>query len=353
MGDESGKLARPLLLAGIGVVLLAVAIGLNVLLLNREEAAKTTPESAGPVIPPPAELAEPVPPPSPVQKAADQPGQDAPEFDVVRINPKGDAVMAGRAQPGATVVIRDRDTLLGEVIADGRGEWVFLPDQPLPPGSRELILESTAPNGTKTSSRNAVVMVVPEPGHDIAGREGESGPLVVQVPRDGQGPSKVLQAPSKGVEGPRGLAIDSLDYNDRGQLHIGGRAKPREIVHLYLDKTFLGRAISDGKGRWTLTPDHMIEPGVYSLRADAVDDAGKVLARIATPFSHAEPLAAEPGEAFIVVQPGHSLWRLAHKTYGSGFDFTVIFDANKEQIRNPDLIYPGQVFALPVPPPTR
>ncbi len=52
----------------------------------------------------------------------------------------------------------------------------------------------------------------------------------------------------------------------------------------------------------------------------------------------------------VVVQPGNSLWRIARRSYGSGWDYTVIYEANREQIRNPDLIYPGQVFALPAPP---
>ncbi|GAB6054371.1 LysM peptidoglycan-binding domain-containing protein [Magnetospira thiophila] len=350
-GDDSGKLARPLLLAGIGVLLVALAIGLNVLLLNDDEGAGPIVESAGPVIPPPLQAETPEPAPSPNPKINHKPPVDSPTFDVVRINPKGDTVMAGRARPGAKVVIRDKDQVLGEVVADDRGEWVFLPDHPLPPGSRELVLDATAPDGSTASSQNAVVMVVPEPGFDVAGRQGgDSGPLVVQVPRNGQGPSRVMQTPSKGVEGPRGLAIDSLDYTDQGQLSVGGRARPDEIVHLYLNQQFLGQTVTDGEGRWSLIPQTTIEPGLYTLRADAVDAAGKVLARIAIPFSRAEPLEALPGEAFVVVQPGNSLWRMARSTYGDGFSYTIIFDANQEQIKDPNLIYPGQVFALPVSP---
>ncbi len=48
-----------------------------------------------------------------------------------------------------------------------------------------------------------------------------------------------------------------------------------------------------------------------------------------------------------IVQPGNSLWRIARRSYGEGLRYTVIYDANKDQIRNPDLIYPGQVFVLP------
>ena len=49
----------------------------------------------------------------------------------------------------------------------------------------------------------------------------------------------------------------------------------------------------------------------------------------------------------IVVEPGNSLWRIARRTYGQGTRYTVIFEANRKQIENPDLIYPGQVFNLP------
>ena len=54
-----------------------------------------------------------------------------------------------------------------------------------------------------------------------------------------------------------------------------------------------------------------------------------------------------PPEPFVIVQPGNSLWRLARRAYGSGFNYTVIYEANKEQITDPDMIFPGQVFAVP------
>ena len=49
----------------------------------------------------------------------------------------------------------------------------------------------------------------------------------------------------------------------------------------------------------------------------------------------------------VVVQPGESLWRIARHAYGQGVRYTVIFAANHDQIRDPDLIYPGQTFAVP------
>jgi nucleoid-associated protein YgaU len=47
------------------------------------------------------------------------------------------------------------------------------------------------------------------------------------------------------------------------------------------------------------------------------------------------------------VQPGSTLWAIAKERYGKGIEYFKVFEANKERIRDPDLIYPGQVFELP------
>jgi nucleoid-associated protein YgaU len=54
-------------------------------------------------------------------------------------------------------------------------------------------------------------------------------------------------------------------------------------------------------------------------------------------------------EGRVVVQPGNNLWQISRGTYGRGAAYTVIYQANKGQIRDPDLIYPGQIFMLPRP----
>jgi nucleoid-associated protein YgaU len=54
-----------------------------------------------------------------------------------------------------------------------------------------------------------------------------------------------------------------------------------------------------------------------------------------------------PKEGNVTVASGNSLWRIARRAYGNGVDYIAIYQANKGQIRNPDLIYPGQTFKLP------
>ncbi len=80
---------------------------------------------------------------------------------------------------------------------------------------------------------------------------------------------------------------------------------------------------------------------------DQLASNGHVTARVETPFSRAEVLSALPSESAVIVQPGNSLWRISRRVYGEGLRFSVIYQANRDQIRDPDLIYPGQIFVVP------
>ena len=305
-------------------------------------------------------------------KAADQKAVSAaPRFDIVRVAPDGATVIAGRATPGSSVVVRDGEKPLGSVTADGRGEWVLLPDQPLAPGARELTLAEKAPGkADPTPADKVVVVMVPEPPPATGGASSTqmaasmatpplAVPLAVAVPRDGLGPSTVLQAPkpdAPAVRGqaasppppPGGVSVESVDYDAAGHVAMGGRAQPGSAVQLYLDNLLVGRAATDPDGHWRLSPDRPVNPGVYTLRADQVAESGKVTARVELPVQVSEVPANLPDGRSMVVQPGNSLWRIARATYGRGVRYTTIYEANRNRIRDPDLIYPGQIFALPV-----
>lgn len=342
---------RPLLLTTIGAVVVAVAIGLNFLFLREENDEK----------PQAQQLAE------QNEKATAKNSKEinlgainempvaaqgliAPSFDVTRINPKGDAVIAGRAMPGAVVAILDGGKEIGVVTADERGEWVFVPDKPLPSGSRLLSLEMRVKGLQPLASEEVVVLVAPEKDKDIAGRiaTGASQALALKVGKDRIGASAVLQKPSAADNNQLyPLAVDAVDYDDNGRLFISGRTEANGMLQIYLNNKFIVLAVAGEDGAWSANPNAPAAFGDYSLRVDQVDKNGKVQARVEVPFSRLErqkePMAANA----ILVQPGSSLWRLARKAYGDGFQFTVIYEANKDQIKNPDLIYPGQVFTLP------
>lgn len=271
-----------------------------------------------------------------------------PSFDIVRVNPAGDAVMAGRAAPNALVIILDGNKEIGRVQADARGEWVFVPGQPLAPGTRELSLSVQGPDGKTVTSEKVVVLAVPEHGRDIAGRPaGASVPLAMITPRDGVGPTTVLQSPTMRPGESGKLSLDVIDYSEKGPMVLAGRGTPGANVEVYLDNQPAGRAVIGSDGTWTVTPEKRVAPGQYTVRVDQIGKDGRVVARVEMPFTRGDAMQIAGGETQVVVQPGNSLWRIARRTYGAGMRFTLLYEANKEQIRDPDLIYPGQLFVVP------
>jgi len=263
----------------------------------------------------------------------------APTFDIVRVDPRGTAVVAGRGAPGSMVGLMIGEDELASAEIDSAGDWVIIVQDPLPTGSAELSLLMTTPGGQEIRSEQVVVVSVPE-GRDTT-------PLVV-MGRPGEA-SRVFQSPFDGVEsGP--LALETVDYDESGAVIFAGRATPGSQIRILADGQAVGSTVADEAGRWMTEADASFPPGVYDLQIDQIDpETGRVTAVIALPFERAAPedavSAREAGR--VVVQPGNSLWRIARRLYGEGYQYTVIYEANRDQIRDPDLIYPGQVFATP------
>lgn len=329
-------LNRPLLVGLIGVGLVAIGTGLAWLHLGQQEEA--APQTAA------VSTAQPV-PTSAAPRTPVAPSAILPSFDVVRINPQGDAVMAGRAAPNTQVQIFDGNKPIGTVTSDARGEWVFVPTDPLLPGGRELSLAARS-GDTVTRSDQVVVLVVPERGKDVAAGTAPAAPLALAARRDGTGASTLLQGPARGEANAARLSVDVIDYDTAGKLMLAGRAPANTAVQVYIENKLVGRTRSNADGRWMLVPEDKVAPGLYTLRLDELATDGRVATRIELPFQRAEIEIADASQSSIVVQPGDSLWRIARRTHGQGMAYTVIYEANRDQIRDPDLIYPGQVFNL-------
>lgn len=336
LGQESGH-GRALILVSVGVVAAALAIVLNFFAGAPSEERLVRPA------PPPAAVA-----PEPRSRAGTE-GEPVPGFDVVRVHPTGDAVMAGRASPGSSVVIWDGETRLGEVAADGRGEWVFLPDTPLAAGSHRLRLEILAAGEPSVIADDEVLIIVPRPGEDIAGRPSEGGeqPLAMRMSRTSGQPIGILQRPEDGGTNT-GLSIDAVDYDARGKTQLFGRGTPGTTLRLYANDRLLGDVSVGKDGSWRFAAADPLSAGRYGFRVEQVGEGGSVTARDAIVFTAAA--VPPPGMNQIVVERGQSLWRIARETFGSGPAYTVIFEVNRQQIQDPDRIYPGQVLRLPTAP---
>ena len=136
-------------------------------------------------------------------------------------------------------------------------------------------------------------------------------------------------------------------YHEGGHITVTGKASPGAVVRAYINDTMVAEGQTAADGSWRLVLAKPVEPGKYRLRLDRLAKDGKPVARLELPFERIPVPPATGNSERLVVVRGDSLWNIARAHYGTGFQHTLIYGANKDQIRDPDLIYPGQVFSLP------
>ncbi|MEL6463381.1 MAG: LysM peptidoglycan-binding domain-containing protein [Pseudomonadota bacterium] len=218
-------------------------------------------------------------------------------------------------------------------------------------------------DATPDPADNSVAQVA-EPQDDNAPTPDVAVTPDLTVGADAPDPSTeitVLRSTAEGVEvlgvtPPEALdniALDSISYSDAGDVELAGRAQSEaDSVRVYVDNTPVADIdiSDDGKWRGQLP---QIDTGTYTLRVDELDDEGQVTSRVETPFRREDPavLAQADTDAApatqIIVQTGNTLWAIARDRYGEGLLYVQVFEANRDRIRDPDLIFPGQVFDLP------
>ena len=294
-----------------------------------------------------------------------------PEFDVVNIEPTGATVVAGRALPGATVELLRNGEVHDRAVADKSGQFVMVP-RPLPPGNYDLTLRITR-DGKPVTSKQSVAVAL-----DAAASE---RPMVALMAPDK--PIRVLSQPAATTPAAGKVAVEAVQTEPGGKLHVSAQATPGATVRLYLNDSLITSATADAAGHLSVTINKGVTTGDYRIRLDEVDPgSGKVRARAEVPFDvpdttttasiaasvassartdvTAPQLAAAttaavgspstmivPKITTTTVARGDSLWRISQRALGAGQRYAVIYRANMRQIRNPNLIYPGQVFVLP------
>jgi len=282
---------------------------------------------------PPLSLAQVLPP-----GEAPAPNQIAPSFDLVRVSPDGSALIAGRAAPGATVQVFSGTIPIAEATASARGEFVVFLNGP---SDTTLDLQiPTAPEGASlvVSQEDIIILPAPPDAEDTT-------PIVVRRTPDAV---QILQPAAPAV--PRNISLDLVSYADSGAVQLAGRGQPGNVARIYADGVLAGESPIAQGGTWALEISDIAE-GRYVLRVDEITPDGEVLSRTESPFQRQFPEARIPDSfsqgAKIIVQPGNTLWLMAAEAYGDGDAFLQILTANKDAIRDPDLIYPGQIFSIP------
>ena len=177
----------------------------------------------------------------------------------------------------------------------------------------------------------------------------KSQPKVVVADSDGV---RVLQD-DQGAKDQ--LALDSIAYDPSGNVTLSGRSNPDGLVRFYVNNEAISAAKTDDSGYWETDLSDVI-PGTYTLRIDELGSRGDVVSRLESPFKREDrqklaaliaPSSSPVRINIVTVQPGNTLWAIARKRYGDGLLYVRVFEANRDKIKDPDLIYPGQLFDLP------
>lgn len=353
-------------------------------------------------------------PASPVAAAA----PDLPVFDTVRAEADGSVLVAGNAPIASKLSILVDGAKVADADVDALGKFAAFLGLGASANPRILTLAATLPDGQVLhSSQNVILEPTPEPAPEVtvATNGATTGaaapatatdepalpdmPAAVVAPE----PPAPLIADANGVrkitpEAPvSDILIDTIGYDRFGNVDVAGRGAASAFARLYLDNVEVATAPISDLGQWQIKLNG-ITAGVYTMRVDQIDAAGKVTSRISTPFQREEPQkiaeaqsepatatdsgvteasntdaamatgqatpsattatsAAQPAPtasvdqvtsaSIITVQPGFTLWGIARSSYGDGLLYVRVYEANKDHIRDPDLIYPGQVFTVP------
>ncbi|NNU17099.1 LysM peptidoglycan-binding domain-containing protein [Parvularcula sp. ZS-1/3] len=263
------------------------------------------------------------------------PGVIPPTFDIVRVTRQGFATVAGRGEPLGRMELLANGAPIAEEPIGSDGTFAMAVDTPLAAGPVELSLKQTTKDGMVILGEETVIIYVPDAGGD--------GPVVLRTTPGGS--TVVLQRSAPRDESLGPLSIETIDYDRDGNVILSGRAEPGSIVQIFANGAPLAETQADGNGYWSVSGS--LAEGRYTLQIIQLDDEGRPKYAIEVPFEQAsrEDIVFRDGN--VIVQPGNNLWVIARRAYGEGEQYTVIYEANQDQIRDPDLIYPGQIFRVP------
>ena len=290
--------------------------------------------------------------------------------DTIAYQEDGTVVLSGRGAAGAATNIYLDNALRAQANADAKGAW-RAPLGDVAPGSYVLRVDQIAADGTVTARYETgferedlttlLAVAVADPVEDmtvepVAMAQAITDALQSSDIGDLQQSKPVSALSSK-------LAVDQIGYDAEGAVELAGRGLAGSQIDVLLGAERVARLQVGADGAWdVLLAD--VAPGIYTLRVQQRDASGKLLDQIETPFKREDPAAVRavaapevaavgqpvlPDVTRVTVQPGFTLWRIARENYGRGILYVQVFEANRDKIRNPNLIYPGQVFKVPNP----
>ena len=283
-------------------------------------------------------------------------GSVTPAFDVLRVEPNGSTVIAGRAEPDATVEVASGDNIVAAIKAGPSGDFAIVLDQPLPAGDHQLVLRATSKGGETVVSEETATVSVPESkdgkllamvtkpgkasrlialpdaennasntapaGADSAATPlpelpGAASDLVAAAPPMATVPSAALPEAPAAPTSAADIQISAVEI-EGSRLFIAGRAPSGASLLGFADDQTVGRAKATNEGNFVIEGTIDLPVGTHTIAVELMDGAGKTALRVEVPFdrpagAQVAAVAGQDGQASISEIDGGAFDRLRNE----------------------------------------
>lgn len=290
----------------------------------------TQPSAKPPAIQQPANVQ----PPAATPGAAARAEVVAPSFDIVRAEPDGSLVIAGKAAPGSAVEIVSGSKVLGTATASPEGDFAVVLDDRLPPGDYQIVLRATGEDKIAATSIETAIVSIPDrtdgqvlalveqpgqPSRLITLPEAEpapaqSAPASGDVPKPADATGEPIQDPAQSAAAPAAekpaaaaqpaaappaqVLVKAVEI-EGNRVFVAGVAPAGSVVRVFANDILLGEAKASPNGEFLVETIRDLAVGDYIVRADLIARNGRdVAARAQVPFRRLE------GESVAAVAPG-------------------------------------------------
>tara|TARA_B100000989_G_scaffold275861_1_gene235730 strand:- start:1788 stop:2858 length:1071 start_codon:yes stop_codon:yes gene_type:complete len=277
-----------------------------------------------------------------------------PKVDILKVSPDGSYIIAGKGKPNSTISILEKGNKIESVDADESGSWVIVSKDNLESGDNLLIINQDNIDGSSTQSKEIYVTKID--------KKNETKPLVIEIENDDGGKLSIIQSPSikklesnvennltlskKQINKKNVFKIQSVSFSQDGSLSIQGIANYGSNIEILVNKN-LSSIFLKNKPEWIFNSSYKLGYGMHKLVANLKSQNNTILDSITLPFMRSEMPSGELPDNYVLIKPGDMLWTISFKIYGNPLKYIEIYEENRDQITNPDLIFPGQVFSIP------
>lgn len=240
-----------------------------------------------------------------------------PVFDLLRVEPDGSTVIAGRASEGDKIEVLDGSAVVSSTMAAAGGDFAAILDNPLSAGDHQLTLRVTNKDGKQILSEEVATVSVPKDGKGellaMVSRPGEASRVITapgapkdaaataEAPASAPDASASASATATGAAAASGetaaapaapgvkaaLQISAVEL-EGDRMFIAGTADPKAKVMAYADDKLVGEDVAGDDGHFVVDGTLPLSVGQHKIRVDQADASGKIAFRAEVPFDRPE-----------------------------------------------------------------